>query len=41
MLENFPNQRREHCVTGSLQNLMQFYGVELSEDLAFGIGGGL
>ena len=41
MLENFPNQRREHCETGSLQNLMQYYGIELSEDLAFGIGGGL
>ena len=41
MIENFPNQRREHCETGSLQNLMHYYGIELSEDLAFGIGGGL
>ena len=41
MIENFPNQRREHCETGSLQNLMEYYGIKLSEDLAFGIGGGL
>ena len=41
MIENFPNQRREHCETGSLQNLMENYGIKLSEDLAFGIGGGL
>lgn len=41
MIENFPNQRREHCETGSLQNLMKYYGIELSEDMAFGIGGGL
>ena len=41
MIENFPNQRREHCETGSLQNLMKYYGVEISEDMAFGIGGGL
>lgn len=41
MIENFPNDRREHCETGSLQNLMKYYGIDLSEDLAFGIGGGL
>lgn len=41
MIENFPNDRREHCETGSLQNLMKYYGLELSEEMAFGIGGAL
>lgn len=41
MIENFPNQRRMHCETGTLVNLMEYYGFKISEPMAFGIGSGL
>lgn len=40
MIENFPNQRRMNCETGMLVNLLQYYGYEMSEPMAFGVGGG-
>lgn len=41
MIENYPNQRRMHCETGLLVNMLKYYGVEMSEPMAFGIGGGI
>ena len=41
MIENFPNERRMHCETGVLVNMMEYYGFKISEPMAFGIGSGL
>ena len=41
MIENFPNQRRMHCETGVLVNIMQYYGYNITERMVFGIGGGM
>lgn len=41
MIENFPNERRIHCETGCYKNTMEYYGINLSEEMIFGIGGGL
>lgn len=41
MIDNYPNQRRLHCETGLLVNMLAYYGVEMSEAMAFGIGSGL
>lgn len=41
MIENYPNERRLHCETGVLVNMMQYYGCEISEPMVFGIGGGM
>lgn len=30
-----------HCETGVLVNMLQYYGLEISEPMAFGIGGGM
>jgi hypothetical protein len=40
MIENFPNPRRMNCETGMTVNMMQYYGYKMSEEMAFGIGGG-
>lgn len=40
MIQNYPNQRRMNCETGMLVNMLQYYGYEMSEQMAFGIGGG-
>lgn len=40
-IENYPNQRRIHCETGALLNMLKHYGFEgISETMAFGIGSG-
>lgn len=41
MIENYPNERRMHCETGLLVNMLKYYGFEMSEQMAFGIGGGI
>lgn len=41
MIENYPNQRRMHCETGVLVNMLEYYGYQVSEPMAFGIGGGM
>lgn len=41
MIENFPNERRMHCETGVLVNMMEYYGFTISEPMVFGIGSGL
>ena len=41
MIEGYPNTRKRHCETGSFVSMMEYYGFELSEPMAFGIGSGL
>ena len=41
MINNYPNQRRLHCETGAFVSMMEYYGLEMSEAMAFGIGSGL
>ena len=41
MIENFPNQRRMHCETGVVVNTMKYYGFDITEQMVFGIGGGM
>ena len=41
MINNFPNQRRMHCETGVIVNTMNYYGYDISEQMVFGIGGGM
>ncbi|MDR2972771.1 MAG: BtrH N-terminal domain-containing protein [Bacteroidales bacterium] len=38
---NFEHRSTAHCETGVISNLMNFYGIKLSEPMAFGIGAGL
>ena len=38
---DFQHSQSAHCENGVVSNLMNFYGVELSEPLVFGIGSGL
>jgi len=41
MIENYPNQRKKHCETGTLLNMLKYYGYEdMSETMAFGLGSG-
>ena len=40
MIENYPNPRRMNCETGMTVNMLKYYGYEISEQMAFGIGGG-
>lgn len=41
MIENYPNDRRHHCESGILVNMLRYYGFNISEPMAFGIGGGI
>ena len=41
MMINYPHGRAIHCETGSIRNLLKFYGHEISEPMIFGIGSGL
>lgn len=41
MIENYPNERRMHCETGVLVNMLEYYGYNISEPMTFGIGGGM
>lgn len=38
---DFEHRQTTHCETGAMINLLRFHSVELSEPLAFGIGGGI
>ena len=41
VIENYPNQRKRHCETGTLLNMLKYYGYEdMSETMAFGLGSG-
>ena len=41
MIDNYPNQRRMHCESGVMVNLLEYYGYKISEPMVFGIGGGI
>lgn len=41
MIMNYPNCRMKHCETGAFVNMMKYYGMDISESMAFGIGSGL
>ncbi len=41
MITGYPNQRRRNCETGVLANMLEWYGITLSEEMLFGIGSGL
>jgi hypothetical protein len=38
---NYTHRQAGHCESGATSNLFNFYGVELSEPMAFGIGTGI
>jgi len=41
MMIDYKHRQAGHCESGTTSNLFNFYGVELSEPMAFGIGNGL
>jgi hypothetical protein len=41
MTINFQHSQSAHCENGSTANLLRYYGVDINESLAFGIGSGL
>lgn len=41
ILLDFNHKQSAHCENGVVSNLLRFYGVEISEPMAFGIGSGL
>lgn len=41
MIVDFSHRQSAHCETGVTANLLRHHGVDLSEAMAFGIGGGL
>ena len=41
MITNFPNDRRIHCETGCFVNTMKYYGIDITEEMVFGVGGGI
>ena len=38
---NFEHKQSAHCENGVISNLLRFYGIDISEPMAFGIGSGL
>lgn len=38
---NYTHQQAGHCESGTTSNLFRFYGMDISEPMAFGIGNGL
>jgi hypothetical protein len=38
---NYTHRQAGHCESGATSNLLNFYGVEMSEQMAFGIGTGI
>lgn len=38
---DFAHRQTTHCESGAMINLLRFHGVELTEPMAFGIGGGI
>lgn len=41
MNQLFPHRQTAHCESGVIANLLTYYGLPVSEAMAFGIGGGL
>ncbi|MBU4262460.1 MAG: BtrH N-terminal domain-containing protein [Proteobacteria bacterium] len=40
-MPNFPHHQSAHCESGVAANLLSYQGINISEAMAFGIGGGL
>ncbi len=40
-LNNFPHTQSAHCESGVAASLLNYHGINISEAMAFGIGGGL
>jgi hypothetical protein len=40
MVPGYRHQPGHHCGSTALRNLLRFHGVEISEEIAFGLGGG-
>lgn len=40
IIDNYPHKRGIHCETGSIKNMLTFYGFDISETMIFGIGSG-
>ncbi|MGQ4667175.1 BtrH N-terminal domain-containing protein [Metabacillus halosaccharovorans] len=38
---DYHHQRGTHCITTAMMNLFNHFGIELSEEICFGLGGGL
>ncbi|NLN60921.1 MAG: BtrH N-terminal domain-containing protein, partial [Deltaproteobacteria bacterium] len=41
MTIDFRHNQSAHCENGSTANLLRYYGIDINESLAFGIGSGL
>ena len=41
MIIKYPHKKGTHCETASIKNLLDFYGLSISEEMIFGIGSGL
>lgn len=40
IIENYPHKQGLHCETGSLRNMLNYYKLDISEEMIFGIGSG-
>lgn len=40
IIENYPHKKGLHCESGSLKNILDYYGLNLPEEMIFGIGSG-
>ncbi|MBU7015581.1 MAG: BtrH N-terminal domain-containing protein, partial [Theionarchaea archaeon] len=41
VLENFKYFGGKHCQTTALRSILQYYGIDMSEEMLLGLGGGL
>ncbi|NHJ01428.1 MAG: DUF4872 domain-containing protein [Candidatus Heimdallarchaeota archaeon] len=41
VIKGFNHKTGVHCTSSALRNIFEFYGLKLSEEMIFGIGGGL
>ena len=41
MITNYPNRRMKNCETGVFHNMLSWRGIDIPEELIFGIGSGL
>lgn len=40
MIITYPHKRGIHCETGTIKNMLSFHGLEVTEEMIFGIGSG-
>ena len=41
IVEDFNHFGGKHCETSALKNVLDFHGLSLSEEILFGLGGGI